>query len=596
MNKDNNTLYKNIRDEVLRKTEDKANWFFLIVEIICFFVHFVYVYIDIKLNGSVEEYKEILACFVILYFICFIFFVVIKIKPNLSKFYKYVVISCLLIQASLYHILYSVFLSAYFLVPIFLSTRQYSKKFTILTGILSISLLTLTSFFNWILEEKSDVILSFHQEILGLMHYADLSEHLYKITFFEVFICSLCFFISYFITYTGQTLLKNESDKMFEIAEVSSEVKAAASIQLQALPSLDNFKNFKRLSVDALLKPAKDASGDFYDIIQIDEDHVLFLIADVSDKGLASSMFTIKTKQTIETLLLFNISLKEMIEKTNKILSENNPLFVFVSMFIGVLDLKTGLIEYINCGHPAPYIKTNKQVKSFSSEPQIVLGIDPNAQYITKTIKIKKDESLILYTDGATDAINELEEAFGENRLFNCIQNSNNIPTVIIDNIATKIESFSNTDKFYDDLTLLCFKYLGDEKKETYSIKTDGIAENTEKIINFVLDHLKGKCPEETRNLIGTAVDDVLSNVFEYGYKEIKGKIEVVITIFKKYCEICFFDESPRFNPLEVADPKLGNLNKIGGLGIWLFKNIMDETNYNYVNGKNVLTITKKWE
>ena len=263
--------------------------------------------------------------------------------------------------------------------------------------------------------------------------------------------------------YTMRDNLLNLMNIQKEIAKEeqkrTSELEIARRIQSSVLPV--NFPKANHFNMYASMTPAKEVGGDFYDFFFIDENRFVFLIADVSGKGVPASLFMMNSKSLLKSNLLSGYSLNIAIDKTNNELCETNDAGMFLTAFIAILNIKTGELEYVNAGHNPPLIKLNDRFEYLKSDINLALSAIENFEYKSSKIYLKPENNILIYTDGVTEAQNTNEEFYGEERLINLLNNKIQEPEEIIENIKTDIKEFSNGASQFDDITMLDVKYLG---------------------------------------------------------------------------------------------------------------------------------------
>lgn len=247
-----------------------------------------------------------------------------------------------------------------------------------------------------------------------------------------------------------------------------TEFDVASNIQSNMLP-----KNFDELSnesfeIYAYMKPAKEAGGDFYDYFKIDEDHVYFVIGDVSGKGIPSTLFMVKTMYLIENHIKFNDDLSQVIEGINDLAYERNNEDLFVTTWLGKLNLKTGKLSYVNAGHNQPLIKHDaNNFEYMQTRPNLVMGGMEGIQYNEHEINLNTGDMIFLYTDGVTEANDNFNGFYGKNRLKEIInENKDKKLKDIINEITEDIDKFCNNSEQYDDTTMLIIKYNGQVENE----------------------------------------------------------------------------------------------------------------------------------
>jgi len=254
-------------------------------------------------------------------------------------------------------------------------------------------------------------------------------------------------------------LLKIQKETAKEEQKRASELEIATKIQASVLPV--NFPKTSRFDMCASMHPAKEVGGDFYDFFFIDDNRFAFLIADVSGKGIPAALFMMNAKSLLKNNLLSTNPLNVAINKTNKELCATNDAKMFLTAFIGILNTETGELEYVNAGHNPPAVKVNGKFEYLETDSNLVLSLIENYEYKSSKIFLKPEDNILIYTDGITEAQNEKEEFYGQKRLINLLNNTNQEPKEIIENIKADVNEFSNAAPQFDDITMLDIKYLG---------------------------------------------------------------------------------------------------------------------------------------
>ena len=254
-------------------------------------------------------------------------------------------------------------------------------------------------------------------------------------------------------------LLKIQKENAREEQKRASELEIATKIQSSVLPV--NFPKTTHFDIYASMNPAKEVGGDFYDFFFIDENRFVFLIADVSGKGIPAALFMMNAKSLLKSNLLSGYPLDIAISKTNNEFCATNEAGMFLTAFIAILNTATGELEYVNAGHNPPVVKLNDKVEYLKSDTNLVLSAMENYEYKSSKIFLKPENSILIYTDGVTEAQNAKEEFYGEERLINILNNEIQDPQNTINSIKADIKEFSDGASQFDDITMLCLKYLG---------------------------------------------------------------------------------------------------------------------------------------
>ena len=383
-----------------------------------------------------------------------------------------------------------------------------------------------------------------------------------------------------------------------ETKRLDSELELAKSIQISALPNVfPPYPDHNEFEIYATMDTAKEVGGDFYDFFFIDPDHFAFLIADVSGKGIPAALFMMTSKTLIKNLAKTGLTPEETITETNKQICKTNEQGLFVTVFFCVLELSTGKMACVNAGHNPPLIKrADGAFEYFKCQPNLVVGAMSGVNYTSCETQLNPNDSIFLYTDGITEALNRDKEFYGDDRL---VDKLNSIPKrkISAENILKEVKSdvllFTNEEPQADDITMLALSYKGFENLDTILLEAN--IDNYSKLI----DWLNKKCDDADiqsayKTKLNIAVEEIFANVANYAYPTNEGNVEVAFKVSGNEVEMKFIDAGTPYNPLEKQDPDItlnADERQIGGLGIFMVKNYMDEVNYNYENENNVLTI-----
>ena len=249
-----------------------------------------------------------------------------------------------------------------------------------------------------------------------------------------------------------------------QLESLKGDLAVASEIQQAILPRV--FPPFPedadKLDIAASMNPAKDVGGDFYDFFRIDEDRIGFVIADVSGKGIPAAIFMAVSRTLIRATGIRGGSPAECLSYANKLLAEESVDCMFVTVFYGIYQLKTGEITYCNAGHNPPYIlkKSGEAVSLPISKDPIVGAID-GIEYHDETMQLEKGETLVLFTDGVTEAINPSFEEFGNKRLQETLEEvALHSCQQIIEVVKTDVAAFAGEAEQSDDITVLALKRL----------------------------------------------------------------------------------------------------------------------------------------
>lgn len=242
-----------------------------------------------------------------------------------------------------------------------------------------------------------------------------------------------------------------------EKEKMESELAIAQTIQDSALPK--DFPHNECFELAASMTPAREVGGDFYDFFPIDENRIGLVMADVCGKGITAALYMMSAKTVIKNMLQAGYPLKEALSKANDSLCNNSAPLMFVTAFIGILDLKTGEIEYVNAGHCPPLVKTKNEYKYIDVVKNIVIGIKSEYEYKVEKITLGENDRLFLYTDGVTEAQTKDGKFLGEERLLK-ILNQKELPlSDMLAYIHEKIQQFIKGAPQFDDITMLIIEF-----------------------------------------------------------------------------------------------------------------------------------------
>jgi sigma-B regulation protein RsbU (phosphoserine phosphatase) len=244
-----------------------------------------------------------------------------------------------------------------------------------------------------------------------------------------------------------------------KLLALQRELEVAGSIQQQILPTVP--AKFNDCEISASMVPAKNIGGDFYDFFMIDEKRLGLVIGDVSGKGISAALFMAISRALIKRTALEGLWPCECLSQVNQILSRDNPSAMFATVFYAIIDLHQKEIVYCNAGHDSPYIiKKNGEIIALERTGNMAIGFDEQGNYHRKYMQVESDDSIFLYTDGITDAVNSTEELFGRNRLEKILSkmSSGNVRR-IIDRTLDAVHTFTSGTPQFDDITAIAVKF-----------------------------------------------------------------------------------------------------------------------------------------
>lgn len=385
-----------------------------------------------------------------------------------------------------------------------------------------------------------------------------------------------------------------------EKERINSELSIAQSIQLSSLPNkFPAFPECKDFDIFAYMEPAKEVGGDFYDFYFINDESFMFLIADVSGKGVPAALFMMTAKTLINNISQIGYPPKELIKIINNKICENNKQGFFVTMFAAIVNPKTGKASFINCGHNKPLIKhANGNYEYLNLTSNLPLGIYEDVEFEIYETQLKEGDMIVTYTDGVTEAYNEQDNMFGEERLLDTLNNIKDIDNIetILKQLKTDVKQFTQNAVQSDDITALGFRY-----NKSQQLNNECQYENIASLENFELFKEKIEKSIETlkidsslKNKIDMCFEEIFANVVFYAYGDQKGKVR--ISLLKDATELIMTieDNGIEYNPLEKPDPDItlsSEERPIGGLGIFMVKAMTKDMTYERKNNTNILKL-----
>ena len=383
-------------------------------------------------------------------------------------------------------------------------------------------------------------------------------------------------------------------------ARIDKELEYAKQIQLSALPT--NFPDNEDFGIYAQMIAAKEVGGDFYDFYKLNDTTVVFLAADVSGKGIPAAMFMMTAKTIIKDLAESGMAVNDIFTKANEKLCENNESGMFVTAWMGILDITTGQVKFANAGHNPPLLKrTNGSFEYLKTRAGFVLAGMEGVRYRVGELTLNPGDRLFLYTDGVPEATNAENKLYGEDRLLSFMnQNTSMEATKLLPALKANIDEFVGEAPQFDDITMLMLDYKPKEggaymTNQTFPAKTEALPD----ILGFVEETLEGYgCPMKIQMAVCVAIEEVFVNVAHYAYGNGEGDMNLGIGFDEENRTITFrmTDKGVPFDPLQKPDPDItlsAEEREIGGLGIFIAKKTMDSLSYSYENGENILTMLK---
>ena len=380
---------------------------------------------------------------------------------------------------------------------------------------------------------------------------------------------------------------------------MENEINIASKIQMSMIPkTFPPFPDRTDLDFAASIVPAKQVGGDLYDFFIRDE-KLYFCIGDVSGKGIPASLVMAVTRSLFRASSAHETNPQRIVTAMNDTMTESNDSNMFVTFFCGVLNLATGHLHYCNAGHNPPLILTD-DIRLLPVEPNIPLGILHGFQYNEQEADLRYDDSLLLYTDGLTEAEDMQAQLFGLDRV-EAVLRTRRSSQEHLEALESAVTEFVGEAPQSDDLTMLFIHYLPKEDaqpQERHLVLHNDI-QQIPQLATFIEDIAQEKQLSQSMAMgINLALEEAVSNVILYAYpKETDGLVDVEAYLRKSSLEFIIVDSGIPFDPTAAPEVDLNasiEERPIGGLGIHLVRELMDSVSYERKNNKNYLRMTKK--
>lgn len=254
------------------------------------------------------------------------------------------------------------------------------------------------------------------------------------------------------------------------ISATRTELGVATRIQADMLPNTFPFlPERKEFDLFASMTPAKEVGGDFYDFFMVDDDHLAMVMADVSGKGIPAALFMMSSKILIKNCVMTGESPGKVLRTVNNQICENNREEMFVTVWLGILDLRDGTLKSANAGHEYPVLKTPEgEFELLKSKHSFVLGGMPGIKYRESEMVLAPGSKLFLYTDGVPEAENQNETQYGYDRFLEALNRAKNgTPRELLEAVQKSVRAFVQDYIQFDDLTMLCVHYIGKQEDES---------------------------------------------------------------------------------------------------------------------------------
>lgn len=392
-----------------------------------------------------------------------------------------------------------------------------------------------------------------------------------------------------------------------EQERIGSELRIARELQMTMLPPAERPAFPSRTDIDtcALLLPAREVGGDLLDYFIRDE-KLYFCIGDVSGKGVPSALVMSVVHALFCSSTSHDSNPAYIMQDLNVTSCRNNDSNMFVTFFIGVLDLPTGRLRYCNAGHEIP-ILVGDEVSLLPVKANLPLGVIEDFHYEMQEIELKPGSTLFLYTDGLTEAMDKEHRQMGLERPMAVLRAfcgmEQTTPGMMVDAVRDAVKSFVGGAEQSDDLTLMAVRYTPSDHQLTLAdtlMLTNELSQVP--VLNDYVARITNQLQMEPSlaHQFKLAVEEAVVNVIDYAYPVgTTGQIQVDAMSDGSALKFVISDSGKAFDPTEggrVDTTLTAEERPIGGLGIFLVRELMDSINYERVDGKNILTIKKKFK
>jgi len=388
-----------------------------------------------------------------------------------------------------------------------------------------------------------------------------------------------------------------------EKERIGAELNIAARIQADMLPRIfPPFPERHDFEIYATMDPAKEVGGDFYDFFLVDENRVGLVIADVSGKGVPAALFMVIAKTLIKNRALQGESPSEILYHVNNQLCDGNEAELFVTVWLAILNLETGVGLAANAGHEHPALRRaggKYELVEYRHSP--ALAVMENIKFREHEFRMCQGDSLFVYTDGVPEATDAGNGMFGKDRMLEALnENPGREPEELLATVRRRLDDFVGEAPQFDDITMLGFHYRGGERGMKEIRLEEAAPEQLGQVLEMVDSELeKAGCPVKTQMRIDVAVEEIYVNIAHYAYAPGRGPAEIRIAVEGDPAEafVTFTDWGVPYNPLEQKEPDItlpAEDREIGGLGIFMVRKSMDGMEYARREGKNILTLRKR--
>lgn len=501
---------------------------------------------------------------------------------------KYMLLTCLVIgQARIncglgYHVVLCI------LLPVLFSTRYYSRRLTLVMACITTAVFALTTYLGAAIGfSPVDQNIPWRPD----RYAADVMLYSF---FPRWLVFAMAAGICAEIAHQGRNMVCQQANISQEYGRVETELSTASQIQMSSLPQVEKVLKSPGVVFDLAtsIEPAKEVGGDFYDFFYIDPAHLALVIADVSGKGVPAALFMMISKILLDSCAADGSSPSKVLSTVNHMLCEKNINDMFVTAWLGILDLTTGELVTANAGHENPIVcRRNGTVEVIRTRHGMVLGGMDGVRYRDETIQLDPGDTLFVYTDGIPEAHNAEDEMYGMERLVKVLTGRQAMtPQDVLDAVTCDVSSFVGDVPQFDDSTMMALRMNSLQVRKGLLVRPD--TASVAKVQEYVANRMEqADVPDWQAARMNICLDELYSNIVHYSGAS---WAEVVCTIGDGRLTVLLRDNGVPFDPLAMEAPDItlpAEERRMGGLGVFMTRKMMDELTYRYADGFNEVTM-----
>jgi len=395
-------------------------------------------------------------------------------------------------------------------------------------------------------------------------------------------------------------IIKKHKERM------QQELNVGRDIQMSMLPvEFPPFPDRTEFSIHALLQPAREVGGDFYDFFFVSDDEICLVLGDVSGKGVPAALFMAVTKTMIKTQASDDSSPASIVTRVNEELSADNPACMFVTLFVAIVNVRSGELRFTNAGHNPPYIlRSDGKLDCLDQRHGPIIGAVEGVAFREDQVQIGMQDTLLLFTDGITEAMDTSDQLYSEARLEEFLKKSDNTPDRLTGEVLQAVEQFATGAEQADDITLLAFRVEQAPEKvhadDLHLVAAIDLAEIERINAEFTQFAEERGLAAGVAQKVCIVFDDLLNNVISYGFNDDEDhQINIDISVTSEQLVITVADDGVPFNPFDRVGPDTSlslEERDIGGLGVLLVTELMDQCSYQRRRDRNVVTLVMNLE